>query len=49
MPRSAVRPLKMNMEEAMRFTLTAGITGATTSSKDTVEAIKMSKHEDGDG
>ena len=28
MPRSAVRPLKMSMEEAMRFTLTAGVTGA---------------------
>jgi uncharacterized membrane protein len=28
MPRSAVRPLDMNMEEAMRFTLTAGMTGA---------------------
>jgi uncharacterized membrane protein len=27
MPRQAVRPLNMNMEEAMRFTLTAGITG----------------------
>jgi len=27
MPRSAVRPLDMNMEEAMRFTLTAGVTG----------------------
>lgn len=27
MPRSAVRPLDMNMEEAMRFTLSAGITG----------------------
>lgn len=26
MPRSAVRPLDMNMEEAMRFTLTAGVT-----------------------
>ena len=26
-PRSAVRPLDMNMEEAMRFTLTAGVTG----------------------
>lgn len=25
MPRSAVRPLDMNMEEAMRFTLTAGV------------------------
>lgn len=29
MPRSMVRPLDMNMEEAMRFTLTAGITGKT--------------------
>ena len=29
MPRSAVRPVDMNMEEAMRFTLTAGVTGAT--------------------
>lgn len=29
MPRSAVRPLAMNMEEAMRFTLTAGVTGST--------------------
>ncbi len=27
MPRSAVRPLDMSMEEAMRFTLSAGITG----------------------
>ena len=27
-PRSAVRPLEMNMEEAMRFTLTAGVTGS---------------------
>ena len=26
-PRSAVRPLNMNMEEAMRFTLTAGVAG----------------------
>lgn len=26
-PRSAVRPIDMNMEEAMRFTLTAGVTG----------------------
>ena len=26
-PRSAVRPIGMNMEEAMRFTLTAGVTG----------------------
>ena len=29
MPRSAVRPLDMSMEEAMRFTLTAGVTGTT--------------------
>ena len=27
-PGSAVRPLDMNMEEAMRFTLTAGVTGS---------------------
>ena len=26
-PRSAVRPIDMSMEEAMRFTLTAGVTG----------------------
>ena len=26
-PRSAVRPIDMNMEEAMRFTLAAGVTG----------------------
>ena len=26
-PRSALRPLKMSMDEAMRFTLTAGVTG----------------------
>ncbi len=28
-PRSAVRPIDMNMEEAMRFTLTAGVTGTS--------------------
>ena len=28
MPRSTIRPIDMNMEEAMRFTLTAGVTGA---------------------
>ncbi|MCG8489193.1 MAG: DUF502 domain-containing protein [Chromatiales bacterium] len=27
MPQSAVRPLDMSMEEAMRFTITAGVTG----------------------
>jgi uncharacterized membrane protein len=31
MPRSAVRPLDMSMEDAMRFTLTAGVAGTTTS------------------
>ena len=31
-PRSSVRPIDMNMEEAMRFTLTAGVTGATPAS-----------------
>lgn len=30
-PRNMVRPLDMKMEEAMRFTLTAGITGTTPS------------------
>ena len=29
MPRSAVRTVDMNMEEAMRFTLTAGVTGVS--------------------
>lgn len=29
-PRSSVRPVDMTMEEAMRFTLTAGVTGAKT-------------------
>ncbi len=33
-PRSAVTPLDMNMEEAMRFTLTAGVTGTTAPSGD---------------
>lgn len=28
-PRSAVRPLDMDMEEAMRFTMTAGVTGTS--------------------
>ena len=30
MPRSAVRPIDISMEEAMRFTLTAGVTGPRT-------------------
>lgn len=34
MPRSAVRPIDMNMEEAMRFTLTAGVTGIPESPRD---------------
>ena len=29
-PRSAIRPLDMSMEKAMRFTLTAGVTGSKT-------------------
>jgi uncharacterized membrane protein len=29
-PRSAIRPVDMSMEEAMRFTLTAGVTGHRT-------------------
>jgi uncharacterized membrane protein len=29
-PRSAVRPIDMNMEEAMRFTMTAGVAGTST-------------------
>jgi len=33
MPRSAIRPLKMSMEEAMRFTLTAGVTSTGTSAR----------------
>lgn len=32
-PRNAVRPLGMNMEEAMRFTLTAGVTGSAAHSE----------------
>ena len=40
MPRSAVHPLDMNMEEAMRFTLTVGVTSATISSTDAAEAMK---------
>jgi len=32
-PRSAVRPLDMSMDEAMRFTLTAGMTGYVADSK----------------
>jgi len=31
MPRSAIRPLDMSIEEAMRFTLTAGVTGGVRS------------------
>ena len=40
MPRSAVRPLNMSMEEAMRFTLTAGVTSVTTSDTDAAEGMK---------
>lgn len=31
MPRASVKPLKLSVEEAMRFTLSAGITGSTPS------------------
>ncbi len=34
MPRSAIKPLDMSMEEAMRFTLTAGVTGTVKSRRD---------------
>ncbi len=34
MPRSAIRPLEMSMEEAMRFTLTAGVTGSARPRRD---------------
>jgi len=33
-PRNMIKPLDMNMEEAMKFTLTAGVTGLKPSSKD---------------
>ena len=33
-PRSSVRPLEMSIEEAMRFTLTAGVTGPARTSKE---------------
>lgn len=33
-PRSALRPLDMTMDEAMRFILTAGVTGTTSSTAD---------------
>ncbi|GGO87166.1 hypothetical protein GCM10011348_39720 [Marinobacterium nitratireducens] len=32
-PRSRIRPVEMSMEEAMRFTLTAGVAGATTAGR----------------
>ena len=32
MPRKAVRPLNMRMDEAIRFTLTGGITGLSAAS-----------------
>lgn len=35
-PRSAVRPLDMGMEEAMRFVLTAGVTGERSARADSV-------------
>ena len=38
-PRSAVRPLDMGMEEAMRFVLTAGVTGERSARADSVSKI----------
>ena len=43
MPRSSVHPLDMSMEEAMRFTLTAGVTSANTSSSNTAESMKKTE------
>ena len=48
MPRSAVRPLNMSMEEAMRFTLTAGVTSATSSSTAVAEAKKKTEEKAAD-
>lgn len=42
-PRHKVRPLDMNMEEAMRFTLTAGVIGAPNSSSDSKAAKKKTE------
>ena len=39
-PRSAVRPIEMSMEEAMRFTLTAGVTGTSIPPHEGKEGIK---------
>ena len=47
-PRSAVRYLDMNMEQAMRFTLTAGVTGIATSSADATEAMKNTEEKAAD-
>ena len=46
MPKSAVQPIDMSMEDAMRFTLTAGVTGATragSSSTERVPAIVLAR------
>ena len=47
-PRSAVRPLDMKMEEAMRFTLTAGVTSVTTAATNAAEAIKNTEEKSAD-
>ena len=47
-PRSAVRPLDMKMEEAMRFTLTAGVTSVTTASTNAAEAMKNTEEKSAD-
>jgi len=41
-PRSATRPLDMSMEDAMRFTLTAGVTGSKPVDLESLEASKDS-------
>jgi uncharacterized membrane protein len=40
-PRSALRPLDMSMDEAMRFILTAGVTGAKTSTRNESDTDKV--------
>ncbi|KHF25100.1 DUF502 domain-containing protein [Solemya velum gill symbiont] len=38
-PRNSIRPLDLNMEEAMRFALTAGVTGAVNTPHETEEGV----------
>ena len=41
MPRNAVRPLDMSVEDAMRFTLTAGMTGINPANHHPVKSVKQ--------